>query len=84
MKTTRKEGGFKELKKVNVIETREGEELHFTKVEVDGKIRGDIRYFTVREGASQMAPGKRGILIPENPKEFQGSVEKLIKSLSEK
>ncbi len=83
MKTTRKEGGFKEVKKVAVIPTRDGEELHFTKVEVDGKTRGDIRYFTAREG-QQMTPGRRGILIPENSKEFQASTEKLIKSLSEK
>ncbi len=79
----RYEGGFKEVKKVAVVETRDGEELHFTKVEVDGKIRGDIRYFTAREGQSMM-PGRRGILIPENPKTFQENVEKLIKSLSEK
>ncbi|OGW81634.1 MAG: hypothetical protein A3G33_08250 [Omnitrophica bacterium RIFCSPLOWO2_12_FULL_44_17] len=82
MTIKRYEGGFKEVKRVNVIPTRDGEELHFTKVEVGGKIRGDIRYFTEREG--EMSPGRRGILIPENPKEFQESVEKLIKSLSEK
>ncbi len=82
MKTVRNEGGFKELKKINVVKTREGEELHFTKVEVDGKIRGDIRYFTDRDG--RMRPARRGLLIPENSGEFQASVGKLIDSISEK
>jgi hypothetical protein len=82
MNTKRYEGGFKEVKKLNVMDTREGEELHFTKVEVDGKIRGDIRYFTLREG--RMKPARRGLLIPDNTKEFESNVQNLIKSLSEK
>ncbi len=85
MKSKRYEGGFKEVKKVAVIATRDGEELHFTKVEVDGKTRGDIRYFTAREG-QQMTPGRRGILIPEiiSPKTFEENTTKLLKSLPQK
>lgn len=82
MTKKRYEGGFKEIKKIAVVKTREGEELHFTKVEVDGKVRGDIRYFTVQE--DEMRPGRRGLLIPENTKEFQANVAELVKNLSEK
>lgn len=77
------ESDFKEVKKIGVLQTREGEELHFTLVEVDGKTRGDIRYFTDRDG--EMVHGRRGILVPEkSPVAFKEQVEKLVQSLEEK
>ena len=49
MEKEKKDKGFVEKEKVRVIPTRIGEELHFTVVEVNGKRRGDIRFFMKNE-----------------------------------
>jgi len=87
MKRTKKrnwnDSDFKEVEKIGVIPTREGEELHFSIVEVDGKTRGDIRYFVDHSG--QMLHSRRGILIPEkNAQAFKEQVDKLVQNLEEK
>ena len=50
MEDGRNELGFVEKEKVRVIPTRKGEELHFTIAEVEGEIRGDIRFFVKIKG----------------------------------
>ncbi len=66
MENEKKDKGFVEIEKVRVIQTRNGEELHFTVVEVNGKTRGDIRFFVrneENEDAEEMIAAKRGISI---------------------
>lgn len=54
-------GEFKEKEKVHVIPTRKGEELHFSVIELDGKPKGDIRYFSRNEEG--LRPTQRGIVV---------------------
>ena len=56
-----KQGEFKEKEKVHVIPTRRGEELHFSVVELDGKSKADIRFFSVTEEG--LRPTHRGIVV---------------------
>ena len=81
MENGKKEKGFVEIEKVRVIQTRSGEELHFTVVEVNGKTQGDIRFFVrneENEEKEEMIAAKRGIsVLPRNFKEFQEAVAEL-------
>ena len=78
MDVERNEMGFVEKEKVRVIPTRKGEELHFTIAELDGEIRGDIRFFVKIKGRKGMLAVRRGItLLPEHFKAFQEGVAEL-------
>jgi len=81
MENEKKDKGFVEKEKVRVIQTRNGEELHFTVVEVNGKTRGDIRFFVrneENEDAEEMIAAKRGIsILPRHFKAFQEGVAEL-------
>lgn len=61
MTKTGKQGEFKEKEKVYVVPTRRGEELHFSVVELDGKTKADIRFFSVTEEG--LRPTHRGIVV---------------------
>lgn len=78
MDDERNEMGFVEKEKVRVIQTRKGEELHFTVAEVEGEIRGDIRFFVKIKGRKGMLAVRRGIaVLPEYYKAFQEGVAEL-------
>ena len=78
MDDERNEMGFVEKEKVRVIPTRKGEELHFTVAEVEGEIRGDIRFFVKIKGRKGMLAVRRGIaVLPEYYKAFQEGVAEL-------
>jgi hypothetical protein len=63
---------------VRVVPTRSGEELHFTVVEVNGKLRGDIRFFVKNEENDEVFAAKRGIsILPRHFKAFQEGVAEL-------
>ncbi|MFH1799974.1 MAG: hypothetical protein ABH891_03895 [Candidatus Omnitrophota bacterium] len=77
-----KETGFVEKEKVRVIPTRKGEELHFAVVEVDGEIRGDIRFFVKIKERKGMLAARRGIaVLPAHFKAFQEGVTELAAKL---
>jgi hypothetical protein len=78
MDDVRNELGVVEKEKVRVIPTRKGEELHFTVTEVEGGIRGDIRFFVKIKGQKGMLAVRRGIaVLPEHYKAFQEGVAEL-------
>jgi len=78
MENEKKDKGFVEIEKVRVIQTRNGEELHFTVVEVNGKLRGDIRFFVKNEENDEVFAAKRGIsILPRHYKAFQEGVAEL-------
>ena len=78
MNDERNEMGIIEKEKVLVIPTRKGEELHFTVTEVEGGIRGDIRFFVKIKGQKGMLAVRRGIaVLPEHFKAFQEGVAEL-------
>lgn len=78
MTKEKKDLGFKEKEKVKVISTRKGEELHFTVVEVDGDIRGDIRFFVKNKDNTEMFAARRGIsVLPKHFPVFQEAVAEL-------
>ncbi len=78
MNDERNEMGIIEKEKVLVIPTRKGEELHFTVTEVEGGIRGDIRFFVKIKGQKGMIAVRRGIaVLPEHFKAFQEGVAEL-------
>jgi len=82
MDDEKSETGFVEKEKVRVIPTRKGEELHFTVVEVEGEIRGDIRFFVKIKGRKGMLAARRGIaVLPEHFKAFQDGVAELAAKL---
>jgi hypothetical protein len=84
MTQEKNERGFEEKEKVKVIPTRKGEELHFAIVEVDGKVRGDIRFFVKNKDGKGMFAARRGVsILPKNFGEFQEGVTELAKKLSE-
>ena len=87
MENEKKDKGFVEIEKVRVIQTRNGEELHFTVVEVNGKTRGDIRFFVrneENEETEEMIAAKRGIsVLPRHFKEFQEGVAELAAKLED-
>ena len=83
MENEKKDKGFVEIEKVRVIQTRNGEELHFTVVEVNGKLRGDIRFFVKNEENDEVFAAKRGIsILPRHFKAFQEGVSKLAAKLA--
>jgi len=82
MTQEKKDLGFKEKEKVKVIPTRKGEELHFAVVEVDGKIRGDIRFFVRNKENKGMFAARRGIsVLPKHFGMFQEAVTELAAKL---
>jgi hypothetical protein len=84
MTQEKKDLGFKEKEKVKVIPTRKGEELHFAVVEVDGKIRGDIRFFVRNKENKGMFAARRGIsVLPKNFGMFQQAVSELAAKLED-
>ena len=86
MDKEKKNKGFVEKERVRVVPTRSGEELHFTVVEVNGKTRGDIRFFVrneENEEKEEMIAAKRGIsILPRHFKAFQEGVSKLAAKLA--
>jgi len=83
MEKGKKGKGFVEKEKVRVIQTRNGEELHFTIVEVNGKPRGDIRFFVKNEDSDEVFAAKRGIsILPRHFKAFQEGVTELAAKLA--
>jgi hypothetical protein len=87
MDKEKKNKGFVEKERVRVVPTRSGEELHFTVVEVNGKTRGDIRFFVrneENEDTEEMIAAKRGIsILPRHFKAFQEGVAELGAKLAE-
>lgn len=84
MTQEKKDLGFKEKEKVKVIPTRKGEELHFAIVEVDGKIRGDIRFFVTNKESKGMFAARRGIsILPKHFQAFQEAVTELAGKLAD-
>lgn len=84
MTQDKKDLGFQEKEKVKVIPTRKGEELHFTVVEVDGKVRGDIRFFVRNKENKGMFAARRGIsVLPKHFSAFQEGVTELAGKLAE-
>lgn len=82
MTKEKKNWGFVEKERVRVIPTRDGEELHFTVVEVNGKARGDIRFFVTNEETERVFAAKRGItILPRHFKAFQEGVAELAAKL---
>ena len=78
MEKEKKNKGFVEKERVRVVPTRSGEELHFTVVEVNGKLRGDIRFFVKNEENDEVFAAKRGIsILPRHFKAFQEGVAEL-------
>lgn len=76
MNRKRKYGDFKEKEVLHSVGMRKGEELRFAVVEVDGKTRGDIRYFS--EAEEGMRPTTRGIMVdPAKLGEIQKGVQML-------
>ena len=83
MEKEKKDKGFVEKEKVCVVPMRSGEELHFTVVEVNGKLRGDIRFFVKNEENDEVFAAKRGIsILPRYFKAFQEGVSKLAAKLA--
>ena len=84
MTQDKKDLGFHEKEKVKVIPTRKGEELHFAVVEVDGKVRGDIRFFVRNKENKGMFAARRGIsVLPKHFSAFQEAVTELAGKLAE-
>ena len=80
----KEKGGFREKESLYAVPMRKGEELRFSVVEVDGKTRADIRYFSqVEEG--EMRPTPRGIMLdPLKLGELESGVHKLVERLAKK
>mgnify|MGYP001616873340 CR=1 FL=1 len=77
-------GEFKEKKVVHTMPAREKEELRFSLVEVDGKTRGDIRYFAEWGDVKGMRATPRGITLdPAKREGFEEGVGKLFDALEE-
>ena len=78
MEKEKKNNWFVEKEKVRVVPMRNGEEMHFTIVEVKGKTRGDIRFFMKNEENDEVFAAKRGIsILPRYFKAFQEGVAEL-------
>ncbi|PIQ87190.1 MAG: hypothetical protein COV74_01320 [Candidatus Omnitrophica bacterium CG11_big_fil_rev_8_21_14_0_20_45_26] len=66
MKKKNRDRGFEVQEVVRTIPAREGEELCFSVVKINGKVRGDIRYFGLSEDTEtegQMLPTPRGLTL---------------------
>ena len=84
MEKEKKNNWFVEKEKVRVVPMRNGEEMHFTIVEVKGKTRGDIRFFMKNEENDEVFAAKRGIsILPRHYKAFQEGVAELGAKLAE-
>ena len=65
------------------VPMRKGEELRFSVVEVEGKTRADIRYFS--EVGGEMWPTPRGIMLdPAKLSEIETGVKKLVERFATK
>ena len=58
-----KDGGFKEKEKVFCIPTKEGEEIRFAVVEVNGRTYADIRYFAEWGDVKGLRPTRGGLTV---------------------
>ncbi len=82
MDEEKQDPGFVEKEQVKTVPTRKGEELHFTVVEVDGEIRGDVRFFTWNKELKKMTASKRGIaVLPRHFKTLKDGVSELSEKL---
>ncbi|GEM_PF-1469849 len=76
------ETGFKEKEKVYAIATKEGEEIRFSVVEVNGQTRADIRYFAEWGDVRGLRPTRGGITIdPTDFAKFIQGTDKLFKTI---
>ncbi len=83
MRKSTRSGEFKEKEMLHSIGMRKDEELHFSVVEVGGKTRGDIRYFSLTEEG--MRPTTRGIMVdPAKLGEIRKGVELLQERFTKK
>lgn len=83
MTKTIKERDFKEKERIHTLSTGENEALHFSVVEVGGKTRADIRYFSKNDQG--LWPTSRGILIdPKRLNDVEVGVRKLAQALGKK
>lgn len=73
----RRRWNLKEIEVAHVIPIREGEEIRFSVIELDGKPRADIRYFAQWGGVDEMQATTRGIIV--NPEKFDDFVEGVTK-----
>ena len=84
MRKEKVRGGFKEKESLYTVPMRKGEELRFSVVEVEGKTRADIRYFSQNE-EGVMLPTPRGIMLdPLKLGELESGVHKLTERLTKK
>ena len=60
----KKRGEFVVKKVVATIPTRENEEIRLQVVELDGQVRGDIRYFDNLNDDKEMRQTPRGLAVP--------------------
>ncbi len=85
MKGKERTGEFKEKEVAFVMPARENEELHFSVVELNDKLRADIRYFAEWGEVEGLRATQRGITIdPAKYGEFQKGVMKLSEKLPRK
>jgi hypothetical protein len=78
MERKRRRWNLKEKEVAHVIPIREGEEIRFSVIELDGRPRADIRYFAQWGGVDEMQATTRGIIInPEKFDDFVAGVTKL-------
>lgn len=83
MNKTKKQTDFKEKERVHTIVTGEDEALHFSVVEVAGKVRADIRYFSKED--QNIWPTSRGILVdPKKLNDLGEGVRKLTERFQKK
>lgn len=76
-------GDFKEKEALFSVPMRKGEELRFSVVEVEGKTRADIRYFSQVEDG--MRPTPRGIMVdPAKLTDIESGVRKLVERFAKK
>ena len=80
-----KESSFKEKEKVYTIPTREGEEIRFSIVEVNGRTCADVRYFAEWGDVKGLRATRGGLTIdPVNMAKFVQGANKLFKKASKK
>lgn len=76
-------GDFKAKEVLCSVPMRKGEELRFSVVEVEGKTRADIRYFS--EVGGGMWPTPRGIMLdPAKLGDIEYGVRKLVERFTKK
>lgn len=62
--TKKQDGAFVVKKVVQTIPTRKNEEIRFQVVEINGNVRGDIRYFSRKNDGDEMLQTPRGLAVP--------------------